>query len=728
MNDNFRVIENVHGNQHKRFPCCLFGLFSSLRVWWFAVILAASCSNETAAVQEQKDSSTRFSDSIHINSLLDKAWDFQATNPDSSFIYARQALLLAEDAGILTSIAEAECRIGNSDEYKGNYADALVHYLKAESLDSLAGYQHGIARDCYQQAIAQKRLGHYEQAMFACDRAILIWDQLKNKQVQLAQAYITRGNIYLRQGFMNEALISFQNSLDISRMTKNNQLKADATNSIGLVYEKQHQFQRALDMYNQSLTIEENRNNPKGIAIASSNIGNIWFYQGDFTKAKGWYKKSILIKEKLHQEGTIAGTLTNLGLIYEGLGNLDSARFYHYQSLQLQEKNEDQQGIAITANNLGTILRKQGKADQSIQHYEKSLRVARAIGAKMIEMDVLKNLSEVYAEKHNYSKAFEFGQLYQSIRDSAEEYMMKATEIDVSYQKEQNQRQLLEKEQQKQLAELEKGREENRRKTTMLYSLVVVVLLLMLLFFVYWRMNLKTQKAQFAEQQEKIKRQQTEELIRNQELSFLHSMMEAQEKERRRIAQDLHDRLGLKLATAKIYYDLVARHINEFSLEEKQQYQNGNLIIDEACTELRKVAHNLVSGELMRFGLVQALERLCKTITEIGGVQIDFYSSGMDDRLDSQSELQLYQVVQELLTNVLRHAASTKVTVQLSRYNHTLNLLIEDNGKGFQQHDTRGEGIGLRNIRERIHNLNGTFVLDSTAGKGTTVNIDITVP
>ena len=100
----------------------------------------------------------------------------------------------------------------------------------------------------------------------------------------------------------------------------------------------------------------------------------------------------------------------------------------------------------------------------------------------------------------------------------------------------------------------------------------------------------------------------------------------------------------------------------------------------------------------------------------------------MDNRLDSSVEIALYRVIHELLNNVLNHSKATEVTVQLNKVGNDLNIVVEDNGIGFDVDAARRkDGMGLRNMETRVNRLNGKIHFDSGKGKGTTTIIDITV-
>lgn len=663
-------------------------------------------------------------DSALITSLLDDAWRLQSVNPDSCIITANQALSLAQKHGFNSFSAEALCRIGNCEETKGNLDTAFEQYQQAFQYDSIAQNLHGMARDYYQAGIVLKKEGNYSAALSFSENALEIWGEMPDKKINMANASISIGNIYQRQGQFDLALKYFFRTLDTAIVIKNNGLIADAYNSIGLVYENQGLYDQALEKYRQSLALDEKRGNKKGIAGSYNNIGNIYYRKANLDSALNWYLKSVSLKETLGLTQGIAGTYNNIGLIYEGRSKYSEALDYHQKSLSLRRSSGDAQGIATSQNNIGGVLLKQGRPQDAIVAFKEALEIVQKTGGNFIQLEILKNLSSAYAADHNFQTAFIYMQQYQTSRDSIEDHFIKATETDTKYKEEKAKRELLEKEREKQNIELEKNKAVNQNQKIVLVSLSIFVILMLLLFFAYWK---NKQRELIAEREEQENKKKIETLIQSQEVNALRMMLETQEKERRRIALDLHDGLGIKLSTAKLYYGLIGKKLrSSMTPEDEEKYETGNRMLDETCDELREVAHNLVSGELMKFGLINAIQNLCSTIEAASTIKIEFQAHGMDDRLDSTSEHCLYQIIQELLANIMRHAKAKEVTVQINRYNHTLNILVEDDGIGFDQNNNdKPEGLGLKSVRDRVHQLNGTIQIDSTLGSGTTTSIDI---
>ena len=130
---------------------------------------------------------------------------------------------------------------------------------------------------------------------------------------------------------------------------------------------------------------------------------------------------------------------------------------------------------------------------------------------------------------------------------------------------------------------------------------------------------------------------------------------------------------------------------------------------------------------LSKLGIVAALQNLIGNISSHSGLQISFSAHGFEGRIEETTEISIYRIILELINNIVKHAEAGKVSIQLIKYPHYINLVIEDNGRGFNYSKATEEkkGIGLGNILSRVEYLKGTIDIDSSPGKGTTVIIEI---
>jgi two-component system NarL family sensor kinase len=148
-------------------------------------------------------------------------------------------------------------------------------------------------------------------------------------------------------------------------------------------------------------------------------------------------------------------------------------------------------------------------------------------------------------------------------------------------------------------------------------------------------------------------------------------------------------------------------------------------MIDTSIKELRRVAHNMMPEILTKFGLDEALKEYCSTVNATKLVSVRYQSHGMENRFDKSAEIIVYRIIQELLNNILKHAVASEAFVQVIGGNNRLNIVVEDNGKGFDTGSLdKSTGAGWANIRSRVEYLKGQLDIHSETGKGTLVNIE----
>jgi signal transduction histidine kinase len=202
----------------------------------------------------------------------------------------------------------------------------------------------------------------------------------------------------------------------------------------------------------------------------------------------------------------------------------------------------------------------------------------------------------------------------------------------------------------------------------------------------------------------------------------MNAIIKTEEKERKRIAGELHDGLGQLLSTARLN---VAGF--EDSIENKNNIllKNSLQLLDEACAEVRTISHNMMPGALIRLGLMAAVNELINKINDTEKIRIE-YDTNLEERFSETIEIAIYRIVQEALNNMLRHAEAKIITVKIQKSGNELQISIADDGKSFDVSEIQNsDGLGWRNIYSRVELINGTISVQSEKGKGTSIFITI---
>jgi signal transduction histidine kinase len=207
------------------------------------------------------------------------------------------------------------------------------------------------------------------------------------------------------------------------------------------------------------------------------------------------------------------------------------------------------------------------------------------------------------------------------------------------------------------------------------------------------------------------------QIRQDQQQEILRNTIQAQEKERKRIAQDLHDEVGAMLSVVKLN---VAR-IEKKSEEEKAKVlaSETKTYLDEVITQVRGISRALLPPSLEKLGLFFALEEMANWVNKSDHLKILCWKNGEQFRFDSKKELALFRIVQELLNNAIKHSGAKVLNINVRFYGKSIAIVVRDNGQGFNMEDKLTSGLGLKNLESRAEMIGARFKINSTPAKGT---------
>jgi signal transduction histidine kinase len=248
-----------------------------------------------------------------------------------------------------------------------------------------------------------------------------------------------------------------------------------------------------------------------------------------------------------------------------------------------------------------------------------------------------------------------------------------------------------------------------------------VVLMLVVIIFDIFLIYRKRKK--ITDQEIEIHKGKVDELFRKQEVEAVNAMLKGQSSERRRISQELHDRLGGILFAAKLYNHTIEKKLNEIKIEQQTGYEKLSSLLDEAVQEVRRISHDLYHSSLAKFGYTIAVKQLISAVESSNALKISYAVTGDLEATDEAIQQELYALTQEMLSNTLKHAAATQIEISID-VQDTIDFRFKDNGKGFDT-QKKSDGIGLANIRQRTEKLNATLTLETSPGNGTLYYLSI---
>ena len=210
--------------------------------------------------------------------------------------------------------------------------------------------------------------------------------------------------------------------------------------------------------------------------------------------------------------------------------------------------------------------------------------------------------------------------------------------------------------------------------------------------------------------------------LREKQQAIFQSVIDAEEKERNRIAKELHDSLGATMSATKLYFESLMPNISD---EEKSKLVYK--MLDDACNEVRSISHQMMPQVLLREGLFVAIRQFCQPFMNLPKLKFELVILGPEIRLSNQStELMIYRVMQELINNSIKHSKATEMIVQLIQAKNELILSVEDNGVGIKAGlNVESNGLGISNLISRVKYLNGQISFEKSSNSGLTALVRI---
>jgi two-component system sensor histidine kinase DegS len=393
----------------------------------------------------------------------------------------------------------------------------------------------------------------------------------------------------------------------------------------------------------------------------------------------------------------------------EVYGKLDSADYYYDRVLQVQKDQNLPDPLFYTYINKASVFKHRDQYGAAIDLLKKADSLPIRSFRKNNKKILYKNLADTYEVNGDSLSALKYLKLHLIYSDSVD---IQAQNVNLTrYQTQQREKELLISEQKK---------KQTQQIATGLGAGLAAVAVIGVLVYKNTR-----RKQRIAEQQREIEIQKKEKLLKEQELTTIDAMIAGQEKERQRIASDLHDSVGATLAAAKLQFNHLHSQRHKIDNEE-ELFLKTRTLLDDAYKEIRSMAHLKNSGVIAKKGLLPAVQKLAENASVAGNLTIEVQDFGLDERLDNMLEIAIFRMLQELVTNIIKHANASEASISITQHDDILNIIVEDNGRGFNASNIQAkEGIGLSSIERRIEHMEGTMEVDSTPNKGTTILIDI---
>lgn len=537
---------------------------------------------------------------------------------------------------------------------------------------------------------------------------------LRNSQhykakAQLGSVYGGLANYYQAVEKTDSAVIASLNSIKILEELKKYRSLAISCMNLAMTYQQLKLPDKQKEYVDKGLVYAKISKDNSAKMLAYLQQGSYYTEIRDFQKAKIYVDSaSVYFSDKYDFSRKQNFYLLKAGT-FQNVNQYDSAIFYFQKSYENAKQINSRWNMTEPLMQIGYIYLQQKDYIQAEKYVKMGLEIAEADSIRVFIKEGYGTLSDIYAASGNYKEAFELLGKYNDIKDDlqSEERKKFALDLDKKYESEKKDVQL-----KLQHAEIAKRRSIN-------HAISVLTVLLLVIFLLAYRTFKQKQKLQ----EQRIHQLEAEKL-----LSATEAVLKGEEQERTRLAKDLHDGLGGLLSGIKYSFQNMKENLI-LTPGNAQVFERSLDMLDTSIHEMRRVAHNLMPENLLKFGLDAALKDFCSNINASGVLKLNYQSFGFENGILNESvSVSVYRIIQELVNNIVKHANAHLALVQLTKSGDLLLIDVEDDGKGFDLSElSEKKGIGWSNIYSRLEYLNGKLDIESQPGKGASIHIEIKI-
>ncbi len=481
-------------------------------------------------------------------------------------------------------------------------------------------------------------------------------------------------------------------------------VKINFNKYVGEVFSKTQDYDRSLEYYKKALWTSLKLTDTINILESYLQIGTVFRRKGINDSAKFYYKSITNYPFKDEYSNIISRTYNNLSAEEGENGNLELAVDYANKSIDIKQHQKDTVGLAYALMNLSGVYYDRNEFEKAKESYLKaynSVKNNNSEKAIIIKSGLLYNLAYSNEMLNEYKDAYKYLEKATDLTDSLAEASraQNISEIEAKYNVE------------KQARITEEEKSKRLQAQSLFYGTALAFLGLLALAYIFYR-NYRLK------QQTKI-----DQLENQTQTKIINATIDAKEKERKAIAETLHDSVSALLSSANLHLQATKAQLKKQAPHEVTKAQS---IVNEASVKIRDLSHDLISSVLLKFGLAFAVHDMCQ---KYSNSEIALHSD--DDgikRYHQDFEIKIHNIIEELVNNILKHSKAANATIMLAhRDNDMLSVRISDDGVGFNPRSVRGkDGLGLSHIEARIKVMKGVFNIVSSKNNGT--NIFILVP
>jgi len=458
---------------------------------------------------------------------------------------------------------------------------------------------------------------------------------------------------------------------------------------VGMLFYNHKEYEMALEYYNKAINLVKSRDQEtENLLWTYLNLFDLYFLQNQFEKSKEVLVKAETLLTKLSSKKLAAYFYKNKARILSKEKKFKEAQVAINEGLKLANQYNLYWDYHALRYERAQTYKDAGNLASAKQELGELLSDPRSTMSKS-RLAMINEIAGMEAALGNYEQAYQWTRKYKELNDSIGvlDFKQQMAELETKYR-------TAEKEQEIHLLE-----SRNLLNRTFIISGLVVAGLIGLWIWYAWNARKKRNISE------------TLLLKQQREIDVAKALINGEEQERKRLARELHDGLIGQVTGLKMNLERIARdhEPNDLSFVTEQ--------LGSVIAELRQTAHNLEPTVLKNYGFEEAMRQFCQQMSS-SAIEINFYSRGLEALKDKNIVLTLLRMIQELITNAVKHADATQIIVQAGLKDGFLLIEVEDDGKGFDTKQVK-RNMGLNNLESRVKSLGGRLEIDSRIGEGT---------
>lgn len=558
------------------------------------------------------------------------------------------------------------------------------------------------------EAILLESNGNYIKAIDLLNQVAPEIESTGSHSDEYLDVILLLGQCYNNIGNQSLAIKSYSECLKRAKKEGDMIAVVDLYNSIGASYTSIAEYQQGRSYYSKALRVARNEKDTFALASTYQNLGGLFEDQDSNQLSLKYYKLALIEYTYLareeesfdlddrYYEKFVGQLQNNVGFILTKLGRYDEAKQYCQKGLEIYQRRNDKVGIGLALDNFARIEDGKGNLDKAIELYLQSIDYLENSEYIHALDQLYLNLSEAYGKKGRLQRSIDAYKKHVEFVKLIEEGENKKALLNYQFELVNEKRALrdsLNHSISLKNKELQVQSEKAKSRFWIAIGVITMILAIAIILFLRYQAQ---------------KRMVQKELETKDQL--VAAIVAGQEQERKRISQELHDGIGSELVAAK--FKLIS-----------ESAQEAYEIIERTIGEIRDLSHDLIPPRIEEHGIEQSIGQHILTVQKAAPFKVYWGHIGNFDSLKPEEKSALYRITQECISNVIKYAEATELSVQLIEDEGIITLLIEDDGIGFDVNQ-KASGIGLANIKSRTEVLQGTFSIDSSRGHGTTIVVE----